>query len=163
MSLKNSMILKYLRNALLIVSISILNFNCDFAGTVSIENTRDSAMMMELSFDHCLKELPSCFERPGMLRNSESRNPEWEENIETYLSFKNCKLYLTIPKESTFFITNVLNRSNTSCLPIMSKIKYGNKVGFVEIVGDEILNSFESKNGFNFHFKIPKQNAFRNE
>ncbi|XDD48377.1 hypothetical protein AB3N60_18745 [Leptospira sp. WS39.C2] len=147
----------------LLVSFSILNLNCDFVGTVSIENTRDSEIVMELSFDHCLKELPSCFERPGMLRNSESRNSQWEENINRYLAFKNCKLYLTIPEMSTFYLTNVLNKSNTSCFPIMSKIKYGNKEGFVEIEGDEILNSFESENGINFHFKIPKRNVFRND
>ncbi|MCW7470977.1 hypothetical protein [Leptospira kanakyensis] len=146
---------------LLLGIVSILNLNCDFTGTVSIENTRDSEIMIELSFNHCIKELPSCFERPGLFRNSGSRNAHWEEDIKPYLSFKNCKLYLKIPEESTFYMSNVLNGWNTRCLPILSKIKYGNEVGFVEIVGEEILNSFESENRFNFNLKIPKRNVFR--
>ncbi|TGM36174.1 hypothetical protein EHQ75_13485 [Leptospira levettii] len=138
----------------------LIHIHCDFVGTVSIENPRENTTKVELNFQECFTKIPDCFERPFLYSKTKNGQYIHEDNIKKYLSFSKCKIFLDIPANSTFYISYVLNDSNTNCIPQLTKIKYGTETSFIEIKGDEIPNSFHSKNGINFELKIPEKNKY---
>lgn len=145
---------------LILICYSLLHIHCDFVGSVSIENLRDTNVIVELNFKECLTKIPDCFERPFLSSKTTKGEYIYEENVNQYMTFSKCKLFIDIPSNSSFYISNVLNGSNTNCFPQITKIKYGTEKSFVEIMGDEIPNAFYSKNGINFELKIPAKNKF---
>lgn len=149
-----------LRKFLILFLYSPIHIHCDFVGTVSIENPRDTNVKVELNFNECLSKIPDCFERPFLYSNKKTGQYIHAENINKYLSFSKCKLFVDIPAKSSFYISNVLNSSNTKCIPQITKIKYGTEKSYVELMGEEIPNSFHSTNGINFELKIAEKNNY---
>jgi len=144
------------------ISIFLFVFSCDFIGVVSIDNKRDTNVPVELTFSDCISEIPDCFEEPGFFIRTDGSRYYYENNIDSYISFKDCKLILNIPAKTSFDLSNLLNQTTFSCIPELKKVKYGNEKGYLEISGEEVKNAFESKNGKTFILNIPEENIFIN-